>query len=82
MLNEEPILKRESTDDRDRNAVAVKKEADIVGHVPFNLAPFVSAFLSRDTNSGFVKVVGSKINRGAGYRLEIPCVYSFYGPKP
>ena len=24
----------------------------------------------------------SKINRGAGYGLEIPCVYEFYGPKP
>ena len=62
--------------------IIVKKEDDIVGHVPFNLAPFVSAFLRRDANSGFAKVVGSKVNRGAGYGLEIPCVYSFYGPKP
>ena len=23
-----------------------------------------------------------KVNRGAGYGLEIPCVYQFYGPKP
>jgi len=24
----------------------------------------------------------SKVNQGAGYGLEIPCVYQFYGPKP
>ena len=30
------------TNDRDSNAVAVKKEEDIVGHVPVNLAPMVS----------------------------------------
>ena len=54
-------------------AVAVVKEDVMVGHIPFNLAPFISAFLSRDTNSGFAKVVGEMVNRGAGYGLEIPC---------
>ena len=29
-----------------------------------------------------VRVTGGKVNRGAGYGLEIPCVYQFYGPKP
>lgn len=67
---------------KDRNAVAVMKEDVLVGHIPFNLAPFISAFLRRDTNSGFAKVVGEKVNRGAGYGLEIPCVYTLYGPKP
>ena len=38
----------------------------------FYLAPFISAFLRRDTNSGFVKVVGKKANREAGYDPEIP----------
>ena len=60
VLNEELVLKGEPTNDRDPNAVAVKKEYNIVGHVPFNLAPFVSAFLRRDKNSGFAKVVGDK----------------------
>ena len=82
VMNEELILKREPTNERDRNAVAVLKEETLVGHVPFNLAPFISAFLRRDTNSGFAKVVGEKVNRGAGYGLEIPCVYTLYGPKP
>ena len=54
----------------------------MVGHVPFNLAPSISYFLKRDVNKAFAKVVGEKVNRGAGYGLEIPCVYHLYGPKP
>ena len=41
----------------------------------------VSAFLSRSTNSRVAKVTGSKVNRGGGYGLEIPCKYTFRGPK-
>ena len=29
----------------------------------------------------FAKVTGGKINRGAGYALEIPCIYQLYGPR-
>ena len=32
----------------DRNAVAVMKEGQIVGHVPFNLSPIISLFLRED----------------------------------
>ena len=28
------------------------------------------------------KVFGDEVNRGAGYGLEIPCIYHLYGPKP
>ena len=62
----------EPTNSVDRKAVAVLKEDQIVGHIPFNLSPI----------KAFARVTGSKINRGAGYGLEIPCVYEFYGPKP
>ena len=46
-----------------------------VGHVPFNLAP------ERSCNKGLLEpeVTGYRVNRGAGYRLEIPCKYQFYG---
>ena len=37
-------------------------------------------FLRRDVNKAFVEVTGEKVNRGAGYGLEIPCVYRLYGP--
>ena len=36
-------------------------------------------FQRRDVNKAFAR---GKVNRGAGYGLEIPCVYQFYGPKP
>ena len=76
------LLKREPTNVADRNAVAVFKEDQVVGHVPFNLAPSISLFLKRDINKAFAKVVGEKVNRGAGYGLEILCVYHLYGRKP
>ena len=59
---------------------AVYYDDDVVGHIfPYNLAPKVSAFLKRDVNKGFAEITG--MNRGAGYGLEVPCVYRLYGPK-
>ena len=72
----------EPTNSVDRNAVAVMKEGQIVGHVPFNLSPIISLFLRRDVNKLLLRVTGGKVNRGAGYGLEIQRVYQFYGPKP
>ena len=46
------------------------------------LEAVISLFLKRDVNKAFARVTGSKINRGAGYGLEIPYVYEFYGPRP
>ena len=74
-------LKREPTNGHDVHAVAVYFEDQIVGHIPYNLAPKVSALLRRDVNKGFVEVTGDRVNRGAGYGLEIPCSYRLYGPK-
>ena len=61
--------------------VAILRRGSVVGHLPFNLAPVVSAFLRRDVNKGLVEVKGARVNCGAGYRLEIPCTYNFYGSK-
>ena len=38
----------------------------------------ISNTLKRGTNKAFTKVVGDNVNRGAGYGLEISCVYSLY----
>ena len=43
-------------------AAAVYYENQVVGHVPYNLAPTVSAFLRRDVNKGFAEVTGDKVN--------------------
>ena len=75
-------MKREPTNVADRNAVAVLREGRVVGHIPFNLAPSISHFLKRDINGAFAQVGGEKVNRGAGYGHEIPCIYHLYGPKP
>ena len=61
--------------------MAVYFDNHIVGHVPYNLALKVSAFLKREVNKGFAEVSGGKVNRGAGYGLEVPCTYRLYGPK-
>ena len=42
---------------------------------------YLSRFLARDVNKAFAEVTGDKVNRGAGYGLEIPGVYRGYGPK-
>jgi len=76
------LVKREPTNTRDANAVAIYKEATVVGHVPYNLATCLSHFLRREVNKAFAEVTGGRINRGAGYGLEVPCKYRLYGAKP
>ena len=60
-------LEREPDNPDDVHAVAIKRASRIVGHVPFNLAPTVSAFLRRSRNKCLAEVRGSKVNRGGGY---------------
>ena len=74
-------MKRETNNSHYVNAVAVYREDVIVGHIPFNLVPRLSAFLRRDVNKVFAEVAGAKVNRGAGYGLEVHCTYWLYGPK-
>lgn len=81
MKDEVLLVKREPTNSKDRNAVAIYQDNIVVGHVPFNLAASLSNFLKRDVNKAFVTVVGEKVNRRAGFGLELPCVYRLYGPK-
>ena len=75
-------LAREPDNCQDKLAVAVMKEDSVVGHIPHHLAPIVSAFLKRNVNKGMAEVIGERVNRDAGYGLEVPCTYRFYGSKP
>lgn len=75
------LLRREPTNQKDHLAVAVMKEDQIVGHVPYNISSLLSYFLQRDCNKGFAEVTGTAINRGAGYGMEVPCKYRLYGPR-
>ena len=75
-------LRKEPDNSHDRPAVAVMKSGDtVVGHIPYNLAPLFSNFLAREFNKETVYITGERTNRGAGYGLEVPCVYRLYGPK-
>ena len=80
-IGEVLLHEREPNNSEGRFAVAIKRTGSVVGHVPFNLAPLVSAFLRREVSKGLVEVTGEKINRGGGYGLEIPCTYHFYRAK-
>ena len=47
----------------------------------YRLAPTLSHFLNRDFNKAVAEVTGDCVNRGAGYGLEVPCIYRLYGSK-
>lgn len=51
----------------------------VIGHAPKLMAIWLTKFLKRATNSSKVVVRGKRVNRGGGYGLEVPCVYSFTG---
>ncbi len=70
-------LETEPTNPNDSFAVAIMKSGHVVGHLPYNFAPTISAFLRRPSNRGLAE---DKINRGGG-GLEIPCMYHFFGPE-
>ena len=59
-------MNRETNNSHYVNAVAVYREDVIVGYIPFNLAPRLSAFLRRDVNKVFAEVEGTKVNKAAG----------------
>ncbi len=67
VVGEGLLLKREPNNVRDNCAVAVLKEGQVVGHIPYKISAMVSYFLSRDYNKAFSKVTGDRVNRGGGY---------------
>ena len=74
-------LRREPSKPKDRFAVAVYCKDNVVGHVPFSLAPTLSRFLQRECNSAAARIAGSRLNRGVGFGLEVTCVYVLNRPK-
>ena len=69
-IGEMLLLRREPDNIKDKSAVAVMKETDIVGHVPYNISSMLSHFLRRECNKSFVQVTGNCVNRRAGYGME------------
>ena len=81
VVGETLLLRREPSNVKDDQAIAVVKDGEVVGHIPYNISATVSHFLSRDCNKAFAEVTGPRVNRGGGYGLEVPCKYRFCGPK-
>ena len=88
-VGENLVLEREPLNPVDGYAVTIVRSGTDVGYVPRNLSALFFHFLTRNGNKGVLtrngnkgvtEVTGMKVNRGAGYGLEIPCVYRLYGP--
>ena len=60
------LLRREPDNLKDKSAVAVVNDGEVVGHIPYNMSNIVSQFLRRDYKA-YAEVTGDKVNRGAGY---------------
>ena len=76
-------LRRKVDNEIDAYAVAVLQEDHVSSCIScaIQFAKPISLFLRREFNEGRVKVTGEKINQGAEYGLELPCIYWLYGPK-
>ena len=68
------MMKIEIMNRHDIQEVAIYRDAEIVSHVPYSLAPRMSAFFMR-VNKAFAEITGAKVNSVADYGLEVPCVY-------
>ena len=80
IIGEELPCERETGNERDRYAVAIKKDGTIIGHLPRKISRPCSLFLRRG-NSITCRVTGhrrysSDLPQGG---LEIPCVLLFEG---
>ena len=74
-------LKSENENQHDKFAVAIVLEERIVRHVPKNLSKIFHQFMKIPNCTIGCKVTGKRVNRGAGYGLEIPVRYRFIGAK-
>ena len=70
---------REPGNEQDCNAVAVMYGDRVVGHIPLGISKCISLFLTLLGPLLGTKVTEKRINRGGGYRLEVPCKYRISG---
>ena len=77
--DEQFCLKSENENRHDKFAVAIVLEERIVGHVPKNLSKIFHQFMKIPNSTIGCKLIGKRVNREAGYGLEIPVQYRFIG---
>ena len=89
LLADQDWRSHEPQNEQDKNAIAVIKDGEVVGHIPKakGLAStkqgtdIVKHFLTKTGSKAEVKVVGNTVNRGGGYGMEVLCIYKFQGQK-
>ena len=82
IIGEENLESRhEEKNEEDEFAIGVYRndfqKETLVGHMPRNISKFVYKFLNLRNSKLSCKVKGKGLNRGAGYALEIPVIYTF-----
>ena len=75
--DESLICQKEKGNECDPRAVATTRNNVVVGHVPQNICDHFWKFLSLPKISTRARVLGKRVNRGAGYDLEIPVCFIF-----
>ena len=84
IIGEENLeCRHEEKNEEDELAIGVyqndcQKET-LLGHMPRNISKFVYKFYKLPNSKLSCKVKGKTLNRGAGYGLEIPVIYTFNG---
>ena len=77
--NWDPVLERRypcttgEKSEHDEYDIVVVNDDEVVGHFLLRLSKIMSMFLKLTGSHMEVEVTGKYVNRGAGYKLEIPC---------
>ena len=84
IIHEENLeCKHEEKNEEDEFAIGVYRKdfqkETLDGHMPRNISKFVHKLLKLPNSKLYCKVKGKKLNRDAGYGLEIPVIYMFNG---
>ena len=81
MIGDESLFcRKEKGNEHDPHAVAITRNNIVVGRVPQNICDHFWTFLSLLKTLIHARVLGKRVNRGAGYGLEVPVCFIF--PRP
>ena len=77
-----PVIGEENFEEDEFAAGAYRNDFQketLVRHMPRNISKFVYKFLKLPNWKLSCKVKGKRLNRGTGYGLEIPVIFTFNG---
>ena len=77
--DESLICQKEKGNENDPHAVAITRNSVVVGRVSQNICDHFWKFLSLPKTSIRARVLGKRVNRSAGYGLEIPVCFISQG---